>query len=238
MMQHSSPAPVQGPAFVRLLARLAGEGRASAATPLADRLGQWVDWNRAVVLAGALDGRLPEPEAEPLAFDAEEIERECTLARQALVQAIGQAPELAPGPAATAAVSPPDFAAFGKRHATLQQSMLAATGRLRGRLRDLLAARPAPLRRLAELDAAMERVLGPREYALLAMVPDLLERRFLHLRGHAQAPADDIFSASADATAGRTWLDLFRHDMRAVLLSELDVRFHPIEGLLEALRTR
>ncbi|REI39152.1 DUF3348 family protein, partial [Xanthomonas oryzae pv. oryzae] len=34
------------------------------------------------------------------------------------------------------------------------------------------------------------------------------------------------------------WLDVFRKDMQSVLLAELDVRFHPIEGLLAALRTR
>jgi Protein of unknown function (DUF3348) len=33
-----------------------------------------------------------------------------------------------------------------------------------------------------------------------------------------------------------TWLEIFGKDMRAVLLAELDLRFQPLEGLLEALR--
>ncbi|MCC8446692.1 DUF3348 family protein, partial [Xanthomonas translucens] len=34
------------------------------------------------------------------------------------------------------------------------------------------------------------------------------------------------------------WLDVFRQDMQHVLRAELDIRFHPIEGLLAALRSR
>ncbi|RBC56959.1 DUF3348 family protein, partial [Xanthomonas oryzae] len=50
-----------------------------------------------------------------------------------------------------------------------------------------------------------------------------------------QPPAGDD---AAPRAVSDGWLDVFRKDMQSVLLAELDVRFHPIEGLLAALRTR
>ncbi|AYD64525.1 DUF3348 domain-containing protein [Achromobacter sp. B7] len=49
--------------------------------------------------------------------------------------------------------------------------------------------------------------------------------------GKAPAPA----TATPPVTPG-AWLDVFRKDMRSVLLAELDVRLQPVEGLLAALR--
>ncbi|WP_332607838.1 DUF3348 domain-containing protein [Achromobacter sp. ESBL13] len=49
--------------------------------------------------------------------------------------------------------------------------------------------------------------------------------------GKAPAPA----TAPPPVTPG-AWLDVFRKDMRSVLLAELDVRLQPVEGLLAALR--
>ncbi|WP_349816859.1 DUF3348 family protein [Enterobacter hormaechei] len=41
------------------------------------------------------------------------------------------------------------------------------------------------------------------------------------------------------APAGNdAWSAQFRHDMRTLLLAELDFRFQPVAGLLAALRTR
>ena len=49
--------------------------------------------------------------------------------------------------------------------------------------------------------------------------------------GKAPVPA----TATPPVTPG-AWLDVFRKDMRSVLLAELDVRLQPVEGLLAALR--
>ena len=51
------------------------------------------------------------------------------------------------------------------------------------------------------------------------------------------AAAADSSEDTAPAPAG-PWLAMFEQDLRTALLAELDVRFHPIEGLLAALRTR
>src|SRR5690606_13795478 len=123
------------------------------------------------------------------------------------------------------------FAPLRARHVAHQRAILAVTGRLRGRLRDRLAARPDGAR-LAEVDAAMEQALGAREHALLSTVPDLLGRHFARLQAQAAvAPQDTTMPPPAGP-----WFDRFGLEMRELLLAELDVRFSPVEALLAALR--
>ena len=224
MTSVSAAVPVAGPVFLRQLARLAGSGAGHAdSPPLAGTLAQWIDWQRAVTLAAALDGRMPD--ATDAAAPDPELAAACAQRHAQLGEAIAADPALTVGDAAPAAESP-DFAPFRARHLAHQRAMLAATGRLRGRLRDALAAIPR-FARLAEVDAAMEQALAPREHVLLGGLPDLLAAHFLRLREQA---------ASAPLPQG-DWLDRFRLDMRALLLAELDLRFSPIEALLAALRT-
>ncbi len=230
MVQAPRRTVVRGPTFVRLLARLADGVTASSAPALSERLSQWLDWNQAIALSTALDGRSSASGfySSPAGDEAEA--EECLRMRTSLAQAIASAPELAPATEGDQASEPADvdYAAFRQRCVTLQRSMQAATGRLRGRLRDRLAERSAELARLADVDAVMELALSPREQTLLASVPNLLGAHFERLRQDAM---------STDDTAA-TWLNLFRKDMQSVLLAELDVRFQPVEGLLAALRAR
>lgn len=235
--------PVPGPAFIRLLARLTEAEIAPSSPALADRLGQWIDWTRAVAVSRALDGKLPAIDADA-PFEGVDA-AECARVRGALEDAIrtdGAADAGRPAPrhgAAADAQAAPDYAPFQQRYLSLQRSMLTATGRLRGQLRDTLARSSAEMARLAEVDAVMELTLSPREQTLLAAVPRLLGQHFERLRQAACAPPADAQAADIPPppTAG-AWLDLFRQDMQQVLRAELDVRFQPIEGLLAALRTR
>ncbi|WP_172448078.1 DUF3348 domain-containing protein [Stenotrophomonas sp. VV52] len=215
--QHRTPVP--GPPFIRLLAALADRNAPRTGPDLSDRLSQWIDWTRAVALSRALDGRLPAPAgSEPTGVEA--LAEECAKVRASLVQSIQSTPDAG----APVRIDP---IAFRQRCLTVQRAMLTATGRLRGQLRDRLSQEPGELPRLAEVDAAMEQALSPREQQLLASVPTLLGAHFERLR-------DDAGGDGADPDAG--WLQIFRNDMQAVLMAELDVRFHPIEGLLAALR--
>ncbi|KLI98988.1 DUF3348 domain-containing protein [Luteimonas sp. FCS-9] len=233
-----SPRPtLQGPTFVRLLARLTDAEAARAELVPADRLSEWIDWTRAVALSKVLDAPDPAPAQAggPAVGDhAASIAR----ARATLAEAIATAPELAAGqahtppgdagPADSPADAAPDFAPLRQRCLTLQRAMQAATGRLRGDLREMLAQRSAQAARLAEVDAVMEGALSPREHALLGAVPTLLEAHFERLRAGA---------AEAGTPASSIWLDGFRRDMQGVLNAELDVRFQPVDALLAALRT-
>lgn len=220
---------VRGPTFIRLLARLTEIDVPPPQPSLSDRLSDWIDWTRAVALSRVLDGKPPAAGSGPAFDDAEEAAYAAT--RASLSNAIAACLEL---PASTQADVEPaqaDYAVFQQHYLAMQRAMLTATGRLRGRLRDLLVGLSADTARLAELDALMEAVLSPREQALLAAVPALLGTHFERLRLAAQ-PADDAPGAAADA-----WLNLFRKDMQGVLLAELDVRFLPLEALLAALRS-
>lgn len=137
---------------------------------------------------------------------------------------------------------PVDFALFRQDYHTQQQSMEHAIGELRVRLRATLATRSERHARLALVDATMERALDARERSVLGALPALLEAHFKRLRDAARAEAEANASTPSEAAQAvaapraNAWLDLFREDMRAVLLAELDVRFQPVEGLLAALR--
>lgn len=224
--------PVPGPAFIRLLAGFA-DGPLPAASPdMSDRLSQWVDWNRAVALSRALDGRLPALAEDAPVFDSAE-QAECARVRTVLAASITAAAE---GRRATAS---DDYAPHRQHCMAVQRSMQASTGRLRGRLRDMLGHAGAPMARLAEVDAVMEQTLSPREQVLLGTVPTLLGLHFERLRAAASPAPDDSDNAQALPAPGHEgWLARFHKDMQDVLLAELDVRFQPIEGLLAALRPR
>lgn len=208
-------AAVSAPAFVRRLARLGDLEQPSAGPALSERLGQWIDWNRAIALSRALDGT-PASASHPIQVDSEAAA--CARVRATLHAAILRSDKLD--------ALPGDDAAPFRRHCVdLQRSMQASTGQLRGRLRDALATGTADQARLAEVDAVMEMTLSPREQALLAATPSLLVRHFDRLKlAHADTPGD-------------AWRVTFRRDLQDLLLAELEVRFHPIDALLAALRS-
>ncbi len=207
-------AAVSSPTLVRLLSRVANLDPPSPPT-LADRLTDWIDWPRGIALYTALDAS-PD-QAAGARFD-QAVDDECIGARAGLEARIAESRAWSPPPK-QAADELPDGAAFRKHYVGLQRDIQVVTGRLRGRLRDMLAA--AGMTRLAEVDAVMERVLSPRELTLLSRVPDILQAHFERLGNADPSPA---------------WLDAFRRDMQEALRAELDVRFQPIEGLLAALR--
>lgn len=210
-----------------MLAGLADADPPSSRQTLADQLGQWIDWTRAVALSRALDGPLPPPAGTPQTDppDAEE----CARVRASLSRAVAT-PRIQATAPATADAMPGGYAPWRQHCVSMQRSMLAASGRLRGQLRERLAAASPEMARLAEIDAVMEGVLGPREQTLLANVPTLLGLHFERLRHAADAGAPPGSHGCAP------WLDRFQRDLQAVLLAELDVRFQPVDALLAALR--
>ncbi|WP_179481750.1 DUF3348 domain-containing protein [Rhodanobacter sp. K2T2] len=246
MPQATHRTSVRGPTFIRLLARLTDVDVRPSRQSLSDRLGQWLDWTHAVALSTTIDGKPSEVDVDAPTFGSAE-EDECARVRRSLVSAIvgdgtfaisrqrGLEHVLAEDDGAPETV---DYSVFRQRYLAIQRSMQAATGNLRGRLRDMLAQQSVDMARLADVDAVMERVLSPREQALLARVPVLLGDRFERLRQAEQkALAEAQVSEVVPATTPGAWLDVFRQDVQSVLLAELDVRFHPVEGLLAALRT-
>lgn len=228
MVSASQRTTIRAPAFVRRLAQLADAVPTDAIRSLPDRLGQWLDWNHALALSTALEDKANAAFDAPVSVEEiDQAAQECVRVREALatatIEACASAVEAqrsAPDGADDGAV---DFEPFRKACLARQRAALAATGRLRGWLRERVARQSPAMARLAELDAVMEQTLSPREQASLAAVPDLLGRRFQRLCQSVQPSAA---------------LETFGRDMQGVLLAELDVRFQPVEGLLAALRAR
>ena len=226
MVQVSRRTGFTGSALIRLLARLTDTSVPESKQAFADRLSQWVSWTDAISLAGALDGGpATAPSGTRVPLSAEESE--CARARATLVRAIAAPMDVAA-----------DFSPYRQRYLSRQQAMEASVGPLRERLRTRLAAGSPAMARLAAVDAVMEQALGVHEHRLLSTLPSLLEKHFKRLR-KADETAQVAAETAADPAGGvqpGVWRDVFRKDMQGVLLAELDIRFQPVEGLLEALR--
>ncbi|HDS1556269.1 DUF3348 family protein [Stenotrophomonas maltophilia] len=216
-MANAAQTVLGGPDFLRLLARLSDGAMPATSPVLTDRLGQWVDWSRAVALSTALGGRVPAAADAGEAMD--DLLADCEQAHASLLASIRDDAEAERLLDLAEAAATPTFASLRQRYRVLQQAIQTATGRLRGRLRDQLLRASPDLARLAEIDAVMEQTLSPREHSLLAIAPSVLGTRFDRVHGQPG------------------WRTAFRHDMRSLLLAELQLRFHPIEGLLAALRS-
>lgn len=128
------------------------------------------------------------------------------------------------------------YAPHYQRYQTLQKQMESTLMALRTQVRQKLSKGSPSLRQLVALDAVMVQMLGTREQKLWAAVPVYLERRLTHWRQHhertlaASGQEDDPIRWRQ---AG-DWIHAFQHDMREMLLAELNLRLQPILGLMEA----
>lgn len=215
-----------GSALIRLLDRLAGPDVRESAASTSDRLSQWFGWTDAISLSAALDGT-PATGTSAAKGSPSAEEGEYQRVRSALAKAIAEDSAFAaPKERIESDSAEADFSPYRQRYLARQQAIEAGVGALRGRLRSRLAARSPAMARLAAVDVVMEQVLGARERSLLLTIPALLEKHFGRLRQDADAAGNDA------------WQVAFRKDAQDVLLAELDFRFQPVEGLLDALRAK
>lgn len=212
-------AEITGAALVRLLARLTEADVPESRLQFAQRLAHWLGWADAISLYGALGpvGSAPAPESAgsrpaPAAAPAADPHADADQVRQQLARQLTE-----PALEAREAQDAEGFAPWRRHCNQRQNAMERAIAPLRERLRQQLAACSPAMARLAEVDAVMEQVLAPQEQRLLATVPGWLGKHFERLRRSSQPG--------------------FEQDLQAVLLAELEIRFQPVEGLLEALAT-
>lgn len=222
--------------LVRRLARL-GLGRKPAGPlRLASRVGGWLELRDAISLSAALNGRqaaVPGGRADGgsdrcltgAATLAADGHADARLDFERLRETFGAAivagtlarpgkprirlPEVNPAAGEVAGFLP-----YHRYYLAMQGEMEGAVRLLRVRTRNALAATTPAGAALAALDAALEAALAERERTLLAEVPQLLADRFEALQqagGHG-----------------------FVHELRELLLAELELRLLPVVGLIEA----
>lgn len=205
-----------GVALVRLLEALTdsrvrvSEGRAG----FVDGLVQWVGWADAIALSGALERSLGAGGTNVPEFDAR---AECDRVRASVAQTLARD--------VAAMDADIGYSLLRRRYVAHQQMLEEKVDELRDRVRAALAAKTPELARLATVDAVMARALSVQERRLLASIPGLMEK---HCRRMREEGGDES-EGNAD------WVNVFRQDMHAVLLAELDLRMQPVEGLIEAL---
>ncbi|OWW21559.1 DUF3348 family protein [Noviherbaspirillum denitrificans] len=239
-----------GSNLIRCLADLALVDTADAGKAFAEELGHWVHFADAIRLSAVHgDGLASFPKMQAEALDTARAAAVADFERiQAfLTNSIVKSCALKPGKSHIALPPPPlelplDLATayppYRRFHEAHQRDMELTIQPLRVNVREAVAKASPRLRKLAELDVALERVLREREGKLLAKVPVLLRKHFAQLyKDHQKALADtqQADNPAAWMRAGG-WLARFCSDMQMLLLAELDLRLQPAMGLIEAFR--
>jgi hypothetical protein len=132
----------------------------------------------------------------------------------------------------------PAYEPYRRYYLAHQRDMDLSVPPLRSRVRERLATMSPALRQLAALDGTFENILCEREALLLAKLPQILKKRFAHLRLQHQQALMDTQQADTPELWMQPggWLARFCNELQTVLLAELDLRLQPAVGLLEALQ--
>lgn len=196
--------------LVRLLSDLAGVDIEPPKQDVAERLAGWLGVHDAMTLHAAhqaIQAVGKKPPSDAVLARPLAMEEEFHRVRTALVKSItasGAAPETDAG-----------YAPYQQRYLDQQRQMALRIDALRAYVRQAITMVSPQLGQLASFDTMMEQMFGGREKKLLSTVSVLLERRFEHLRKTQQQ-------------------DVFGKELEEVLLAELELRFQPVVGLIEA----
>jgi hypothetical protein len=234
--------------LIRCLADLAIVDTAEPGNAFAEKLGLWIHFTDAITLSAVHNDSIvslpkipPEAQFGPRAAVGMEFERiQAGLINSIMKScspALGKTHMELPAPQRDL---PMDLAAayapYRRFYAEHQRDMELRIQPLRVNVREAMAKASPRLKKLADLDAALERILRDRESKLLSNVPVLLKKRFEQLfKVHQQMLVD---TQQADNPAGWTqaggWLARFCNDMQMLLLAEVELRLQPTMGLIEA----
>ncbi len=234
--------------LIRCLADLAIVDAVDAGAAFAEKLGHWIHFTDAITLSAVHSDGIANPpgmrRGEHTAVPAA-ITVEFNRIQTMLVNSIMQS--CSPNPGKTHISLPvPQFdlpldlktayVPYRRFYEAHQRDMELSIQPLRVNAREALAKASPRLRKLADLDATLEKILRERESKLLARVPVLLKKRFDQLfKEHQQKLAD---TGQADNPGGWMkaggWLARFCKDMQMLLLAEVELRLQPAMGLIEA----
>ncbi len=215
----------------------------------AEQLGQWIHFADAITLSAVHgEGIAHSPKARPDMQSAlrTAIEAEFERMQASLTNSIAKSCTPNSGRTHIALPAPdPDlplnvgaaYVPYRRFYEAHQRDMELSIQPLRTNVRHALAKTSPMLKKLADLDAAMEKMLRERESKLLGKVPVLLKKRFERLFKEHQQKLAATQQTDNPATWMKTggWLARFCKDMQMLLLAELDLRLQPTMGLMEAL---
>ena len=231
--------------LIRRLAELDLLEGAEPAGDFAEELGQWMHFTDAIALSSVHESGMakmpvqsPEQREATGLRMAAEFERTST----SMVNAIAKVFTAKGGNSQLKLPLTPEgevaYLPYRQFYEAHQRDMELSIEPLRVNLRAALAKASPELRKLAELDVVMERILREREGKLLARVPMLLKKRFdAEYAAHQERLAADgqPDNRAAWMQAGG-WLARFCQTMHSLLLAEAQLRLQPSTGLLEALK--
>lgn len=211
--------------LVRFLAAHADRAVA-APQDIAAPLAGWLDFRNAIALHGALSAEAPKRQrgtSNELARGAQTLREELRRVRELLTAPLLDEGDPAKNPALRSRhrwpvadeTSAPDFLPLRRFILALERDMDAQITALRDLVRQQIAPLSPVLHRLAALDEALEQALAEPARDGLSGISNRLEKRFRDLPPEAIAA--------------------FANDVRATLRAELEFRFLPVDGLLEAL---
>lgn len=220
----------------------------------AEKLGLWIGFSDAITLSAVHSdsmARLPKTQPAMLqdgrfaasAAASAEFDRVQALLVNAIITSCSSSPgkthNKLPAPQLelpmNVATAYTPYRRFYEAH---QRDMELRIQPLRFNVRAAVAKASPRLKKLADLDATLEKILQEREAHLLSKVPGLLRKRFEQLfREHQQKLAD---AQQADNPAGWAqaggWLARFCNDLQMLLLAEAELRLQPTMGLIEAFK--
>lgn len=240
--------------LIRCLADLAIVDAVDPGNAFAEQLGQWIHFADAITLSAVHNDSIASPpKIQPkIPHDEQVVARAAAGVEFDRIQAIlmnsimkscspnsGKTHIKLPEPKLEL---PIDLAAaytpYRRFYEAHQRDMELSIQPLRINVREAVAKASPRLKKLADLDATLEKILRDRESKLLSKVPVLLRKRFEQLlKEHQQKLVD---TQQADNPAGWTqaggWLARFCNDMQMLLLAEMELRLQPTMGLIEAFK--
>ena len=237
--------------LIRCLADLAiVDAAVEPGNAFAEKLGLWIHFVDAITLSAVHNDSIASlPQMQPEAQSAAQVAAgiEFDRIQAILVNSIMKSfsPNLGKTHITLPAPSldlPMDLAAayvpYRRFYEAHQRDMELSIQPLRINIREALAKASPRLKKLADLDATLEKILRERESKLLLKVPVLLRKRFEQLfKEHQQKLVD---TQQADNPAGwmkaGAWLARFCNDMQMLLLAEVELRLQPTMGLIEAFK--
>ncbi len=212
--------------LIRVLCDLSLVNAVDPGRGFAEKLGEWLNLNDAIMLCAAHNaaaaGPTPQQTGRKTALSLA-LGDDFAHKRADLVSSITKSvlPAAKPGEPNDDAAAYEPYRRYYLGH---QRHMESRVRPLRAQVRAALANVSPALGQLVALDTVFDEILGDRESKFLSTIPSLLARRFEQLQKTSQQ----------NLIEPQDWLARFGHELQTVLLAELDLRLQPTVGLIEA----